>query len=114
LSGGANGGQAGSSIEFSAPGINFRSAAVDSMSMQGGQASFSGTGSVNGTGGYHFTLDATAGGTSAGNAGLVRMRIWHLGPDSKTEIVDYDNLVRSGSGYTGTAVVDGAIPVEPD
>lgn len=99
------------SIEFTSAGINFRSDQIDSMSVQGGQVQYVGKGSVNGAGGYYFALTATAG----TGKDRVRIRIWHYGPGSKAEIVDYDNqsasLVTSIDDW-GPGVGESAITIQ--
>lgn len=95
--------QGNASIEFGAAGIDFRSDHIDAQSIQGSQVQYSGAGSVNGNGGYHFTLSATAG----TGKDRVRMRIWHDGTGSPAGMVDYDN-------QSPSPLQEGAITVQPD
>ena len=62
---------------------------------------FEGSGTLNGTGDYRFALATAAGG--AGQPGRVALKIWHLDPVTRAEVVDYDNLA-AGPGNTGPAV----------
>jgi hypothetical protein len=108
-----SGAQGNAHIEFSTAGISLRSAQIDSMSVQGSQLRFSGTGSVNGAGGYSFTLTATSG----TGQDRVRVRIWHEEPGSKAEIVDYDNQPdrpAMGTDGQGSVVAEGGIKVQSD
>lgn len=102
-----------SGIEFSAAGINFRSGQIDAQSMRGGSVQYSGRGSVNGSGGFYFTLSGVTGTSN----GRIRVRIWHYAPDTKAEVVDYDNQPGSSASGTdpgGTLVGEGAMTIQAD
>lgn len=106
-----SGPQGTAQFEFSAVGINFHSEQIDALSVQGRQVQYSGKGSVNGAGVYHFTLTATA--TAGKNR--VRIRIWHDEPGSNAEVTDYDNQRESVAMKTdgqGSVVEEGGISIQ--
>ncbi len=84
-----------SEVHFNTGKLNFRSTAVDSVTVDGKRVRYSGSGSVNGVGGYRFTLTALAGAGTAKDR--VHMRITHADAHSKAEVVDYDNGLRAGA-----------------
>jgi probable HAF family extracellular repeat protein len=99
-------------VEFDAPGIRLRGAAVDMGAGPNGQTRFAGTASVNGAAGYRFALGVAAAGMGAER---IRMRVWHDGAAAGTQVVDYDNLRRgAGADEPGTRLLDGAISAGDD
>jgi PKD repeat protein len=102
-------------VEFTAAGINFHSQQIDTQSMQGDSVQVRGRGKVNGTDGYYFMLNSARDTTSGSGHDWVRVRIWHYAPDSKTEVVDYDNQADGRASNTdrqGTVVGEGAITIQ--
>ena len=102
-------------VLFNAPGLNFRSAAIDSLSVHGGKVQYRGRGTVNGKTGYQFMLTATVDTRSGGGKDRVRVRIWHHEPGTRAEAVDYDNRLHSRSlstGDEGSVVGEGTIGLE--
>jgi len=97
--------QSASEVHFSTGKLNFRSTVVDSVTAEGKRVRYSGSGSVNGVGGYRFTLTALAGGAAAKDR--VHVRITHTDAHSKAEVVDYDNGVRAGA--RAASLVTGAV-----
>ena len=87
--------QGASEVHFNTGKLNFRSTAVDSVTVDGKRVRYIGSGSVNGVGGYRFTLTALAGAGTAKDR--VHMRITHADAHSKAEVVDYDNGLRAGA-----------------
>jgi probable HAF family extracellular repeat protein len=89
-------------VEVDVAGLALRSSRIDTVALDGARVQYSGQGSVNGKGGYRFTLTATSGagtGNSAGGKDFVHVRIAHTEPGSTVEVVDYDN----GAAATGAA-----------
>jgi hypothetical protein len=76
--------------------------------MQGGRGQFEGSGTINGRGGYLFTLNTTAA-PSAGQAGRFGLKIWHIDPATRASVVDYDNQGEdpegTGSSFQGEVLV---------
>jgi probable HAF family extracellular repeat protein len=92
-------------LQFHLETLSFRSDNLRPVAMQGTHARFEGSGTLNGTGGYKFSLATTAGaGAGEGVPGRFGLRIWHTDPVTKAEVVDYDN-----QGTAGGTVVEGRI-----
>lgn len=77
-------------VQVNVAGMALRSRQVDAVTVAGGRVQYSGRGTVNGSGNYRFTLSATSGAKSGGKD-RIHVRISHMVPGSKTEVVDYDN-----------------------
>jgi hypothetical protein len=84
----ANANADGAALHFNVVGLGFRSRKLRTVAMQGGHGKFEGSGSINGQGDYKFTLDASAG--AAGTAARFGLRIWHVDPVTRTQVVDYE------------------------
>lgn len=94
-------------IRFHVGNLAFHSSRYDTLTVDGGRVQYGGTGSVNGRDGYRFLLSASAGAKSGG-MDRFRIRISHMEPGAKAEVVDYDN----GVGSEGSVVAaEGAIEV---
>lgn len=94
----------GADLRFQFGSSSFRSQDLRPVAVQSKHAQFEGSGTLNGKGGYRFTLDTTAGrGTAAGESGRFALKIWHADPVTGTEVVDYDNR-QAGPASTGAAV----------
>lgn len=85
-------------LRFRAGTLNFRSQTLKAVAVQGQRGQFEGSGTLNGSGDYRFLLA-----TTAGQPGRFALKIWHLDPVTRAEVVDYDNLA-AGPGNTGPAV----------
>lgn len=99
---------------FSLPGFAFASDDVQALTSRAGSARLTGTGMVNGAGGYRFAAATTSGtgtGTAAGKVGQFSVRIWHTDPKTSAEVVDYDSQT-AASGSAGRPVVDAKIVVQ--
>jgi probable HAF family extracellular repeat protein len=94
LSEGADGRKA--AVEVNVAGMALRSSRVDAVALDGAGVRYSGQGSVNGKGGYRFTLTAVAG-AKTGGKDRIHVRIAHTEPGSKLEVVDYDNGAAAGT-----------------
>jgi probable HAF family extracellular repeat protein len=88
-------------LRFSVGTLNFRSQTLKLVAVQGRRGQFEGSGTLNATGDYRFTLTTTA--SDAGKPGRFGLKIWHVDPVTRAELVDYDNL-SAGAGGTGSAV----------
>lgn len=100
----------GAGVEFRAAGLIFRSDRIDTVTLQDGRVQYRGGGNVNGAPGYGFLLTATP-----GDKANLRIRIWHVAPGTKNEVVDYDNAPdprAAGSDAAGSAVKGGAMTVQ--
>ncbi|GAB3453428.1 hypothetical protein GCM10027321_03550 [Massilia terrae] len=98
-------GGAGGRLYFSLGGRNFRSDDVRVQSTQGQAATLAGTGTIDGTSKYSFTLSAVAGGN--GTAGSFGMKIWHIDPRTGAEVVDFDS--QNANRRAGAELVAGRI-----
>ena len=79
------------------------------MTVQGGTVRLEGSGSTHrGQGGYSFSLVTTAGTADVGRFGL---RVWHLDPVTRAQVVDYDNQAAKNGGRSGV-MVEGRIAVQ--
>ena len=88
-------------LQFRSGTLNFRSQTLKPVALQGARAQFAGSGTVNGSGDYRFTLATTEDGTNS--PARFGLKIWHLDPVTRAEVVDYDNLSADGGG-SGSAV----------
>jgi len=87
-------------LQFSVGTSSFHSKSLKLVKLQGGRGQFEGSATMNGVGDYRFALTTTAGANQTARFGL---KIWHVDPVTRAEVVDYDNL-RAGPGNTGSAV----------
>ena len=97
---GASGAQptaARASLRFNVGSLGFRSEGMRPVAAQGARRQFEGRGTLNGVGAYSFRLSTTA---VQGQPGRFGLKIWHVDPVTRAQVVDYDNL---GAG-TGSAV----------
>lgn len=95
------------SIEFSAPGLEFRSTQIGGLMVRGNQFQYQGEGSVNGKAGYGFKLSATHDG---GGEDRVHIRIWRSDKGSRKEVPVYDNA--RGATTDGVSIGRGAITIQ--
>ena len=89
-------------LNFIAAGLSFRSENFRRVAMQGARAQFEGSGTINGTGDYMFTLDITAGIGGEREPGRFGLKIWHIDPATKAAVVDYDNQAAGPNGTGST------------
>jgi probable HAF family extracellular repeat protein len=94
---------ANAELRFQVGSSAFRSQDPRPVAVQARRAQFEGSGTLNGNGGYRFTLTTTASGAAAGEAGRFGLKIWHIDPATRGEVLDYDNR-QAGPGNTGPAV----------
>jgi len=97
---GAKAAAAKAALQFRTGTLDFRSQAIKPVAVQGQRSQFEGSGTVNGTGDYRFTVSTTSGEGGSGRFGL---KIWHVDPVTRAEVVDYDNR-SAGPGNAGPAV----------
>jgi probable HAF family extracellular repeat protein len=97
---------------FNQGGMAFHSKDLRPVALGAGRARFEGNGTVNGKGSYKVALTTTAGASAReGVAGRVGLKIWHIDPATRAEVVDYDN--EGGAGAAGgSALVEGRIVVQ--
>jgi probable HAF family extracellular repeat protein len=88
-------------LRFRVGTLSFRSQTLKPVAVHGERGQFEGSGTLNEAGDYRFTLATTVGG--AGQPGRFALKIWHVDPVTRAEVVDYDNL-SAGPGNTGPAV----------
>jgi probable HAF family extracellular repeat protein len=98
-------------LHFNVPGLSFRSENLRPVAVQGARGQFEGSGTINGAGDYKFALDTTAGASGEGARGRFSLRIWHIDPATKAEVVDYDNS-SAQTGVADGAFVEGKIAVQ--
>jgi probable HAF family extracellular repeat protein len=99
-----------SQLRFNVAGLSLRSENIRPVVAQGVQGKFEGSGTINGAGDYKFTLDTTAGAVAGqGERSRFGLKIWHIDPATKAQVIDYDN---TGLGAEGGAVVEGKITVQ--
>jgi hypothetical protein len=99
-----------SQLRFNVAGLSLRSENIKPVVGQSAHGQFEGSGTVNGKGDYKFTLDTTAGAAARqGEPGRFALKIWHIDPATKAQVVDYDN---TGPGAAGGTVVEGRIAVQ--
>jgi len=91
-------------VQFEVAGMAFRSTAINSVTLGEARLQFSGTGTVNGSDGYRFTLTASDGARSQDGQHRFGIRISHVDPVTKQQVVDYDNRT---AGRDGSAVSAG-------
>lgn len=99
-------------LHFNVGGFNFISKEFRPTSAVARHGQYSGSGTVNGAGNYQFSMTSVPGKALAeGPAGRFSLKIWHIDPATRTEVVDYDN---GGSGFsaTGDSIVSGSITVQ--
>jgi len=100
-------------LHFKVADFDFRSTDIAPVAIARSRARFSGSGSVNGRGNYHFDLVTIApGGDAQGRFGL---RIWHTDPATGAQIIDYDNQQSAEAGSVdavGSALTEGSIALE--
>jgi probable HAF family extracellular repeat protein len=91
---------ASAQLQFEVGSTNFRSTQLKAVALQGTQARFEGSGTINGTGDYRFTLVTSAGANGKARFG---MKLWHSDPLTRAAVADYDNL-QAGMSDAGAAV----------
>jgi len=113
--GSARPGADGAAVEVHVAGLALRSTAIDALAANGKRVQVSGSGTVNGKANYRFTLSTVAG-SKRGDEDRVRVRISHVEPGTKAEVVDYDNgaspaasAVQSRTGGAGGLHADGSV-----
>lgn len=88
-------------VQFDVAGMAFRSTKINSVRLDDARVQYSGTGTVNGSGSYRFTLAASAG--SRDGRHRFGIRISHIDPLTKAEVTDYDNLAAGREGSVVSA-----------
>jgi probable HAF family extracellular repeat protein len=78
-------------FELSAAGVSFSSDAYAWLRIAGGEARLAGTGSLNGTPGYHFMLRAVDGAITGEGNREDRLRLTISHATASGDVVDYDN-----------------------
>jgi probable HAF family extracellular repeat protein len=107
----SEGGAGKAAVEVNVAGLALRSSRVESVTLDGARVRYSGQGTVNGKGGYRFTLTATAG-ARAGGKDRIHVRIAHTEPGSTVEVVDYDNgAAATGGAQKGAAGAEGSVVI---
>jgi probable HAF family extracellular repeat protein len=94
-------GKAAPRLNFSAAGLSLRSDSVRLVARQGARAEFEGSGTLNGTGNYLFSVKMTSGagaGAGVGEPGRFGLKIWHVDPATRAVVVDYDNRDDASQG----------------
>ncbi len=71
-----------------------------------------GAGTLNGKGGYRYTVALSAATPAAGSEARLGLRIWHRDAVTGADVVDFDNQ-QAGTPSNGTAVMDGTVAVTP-
>lgn len=100
-----------SGLQFHVGTLGFRSDNLRPVAVQGARGRFEGSGTINGAGDYKFTLDTTAGAAAGeGEPGRFALRIWHIDPATKAEVVDYDS--RGADPRSAGPVVQGEIVLQ--
>jgi probable HAF family extracellular repeat protein len=103
----SEGGAGKAAVEVNVAGLALRSSRVESVALDGARVRYSGQGSVNGKGGYRFTVTATAGAKDR-----IHVRIAHTEPGSTVEVVDYDNgAAASGAAQKAAAGAEGSVVI---
>ena len=97
-------------VEINVADLALRSTAIDALERSANRVQISGTGTVNGKGNYRFTL-STVSSKESGGQDRVRVRISHLEPGTKAEVVDYDNGASPAAAPT-KAVVGASLHAE--
>jgi probable HAF family extracellular repeat protein len=96
-------------LSFDTAGLSFRSTDIRLVDKEGTRARFAGSGTVDGKGGYRFSMTTTAGAAAgSGEPGRFGLKIWHADPVTKAEVVDYDDRGRADDAV-GHALVEGKI-----
>lgn len=85
-------------LSFTGPGLRFRADTFKAETMRGERVRYSGTGSVNGHGGYRFLLSALKNAVPGDDQHRFMIRIWRPGPDRGAAAVVYDNLSDGQAG----------------
>jgi probable HAF family extracellular repeat protein len=91
-------------VQFDVAGIAFRSTTISSVTLGEARLQFGGSGTVNGKNGYRFTLAASEGTRAADGRHRFGIRISHVDPVTRQEVVDYDNR---SAAQDGSAVIGG-------
>jgi len=94
-----------SSSLFSSTAFTFSSFKYESLVFSGAQATFMGTGKVNGSGNYGFLLSVTDG-HSSNTSDKLRIKIWD---ESLANVVFYDSQTGAADDAAPTAVVSGGV-----
>ncbi|MDB5931917.1 MAG: hypothetical protein JWR60_3624 [Polaromonas sp.] len=119
-------------------GLNFESTGYDWLNVQASRAQYQGSGTLNGTDGYKFSVtlidgardaakddaddgdeennsgNANKGKHADGAADRLRIRIWHADAAQGANVVDYDNQLDAsaeGTANEGTAINKGKVAV---
>ena len=99
-------------VEVNVAGLALRSSQVEAVTLDGSRVQYSGQASVNGRANYRFTLTATSGAKTGGKDRL-HVRIAHIDPRTKAEVVDYDNgalaLAKGAARPAAAAGVEGTV-----
>lgn len=85
-------------LRFNADGLSFRSENFSLAALEGSRARFEGSGTVNGARDeYRFSLATSVDVAGTNEPARFGLRIWHVDPATKKELVDYDNLGPAGA-----------------
>jgi probable HAF family extracellular repeat protein len=96
---------------FSDGGLNFRSKDLRPVALLGGRGQFAGSGTINGAGDYRFTMATTAGGPArGGTVGRFSLKIWHLDPVTRAEVVDYNS--QGAGNLAADVIVKGGVALQ--
>jgi len=93
-------------VQFEVGSMAFHGATINSVTLADARLRFSGTGTLNGSEGYRYTLTASDGAGAQDGKHRFGIRISHLDPVTKQEVVDYDNLA---AAQEGSAVSEGSM-----
>jgi hypothetical protein len=94
---------------FRVAGLKFLSSSFDWLLVDGSNAKYMGTGTINGKGSYGFMLTATDAGLKSGSD-TIRIKIWDK---NSNDAVIYDNKLGTPDGsYDGTAIGGGNIDIK--
>ena len=100
-------------LAFNVGGLSFRSTDMMPVAVTAGRARFEGSGAINGSGTYSFSLVTSASGK--GETARFGLKIWHRDATSGRDVVDYDNQQSGagiGAGFAGNALSEGSIVLQ--
>jgi hypothetical protein len=91
-------------FQFDAARLKFHSSSYEWLVVSGPRAQYKGTGTLNGVGGYDFTLSVIDGQvTGGGGVDRFRMRIW----DASSDALVYDNQLGAANNADATTALGG-------
>ncbi|WP_181373066.1 PKD domain-containing protein [Massilia glaciei] len=112
-------GGAQAKLRFSAGNMHFQSDSYQQIATAGGRGQYRGGGTLNGVAGYSFALTMIDGAAAGGGHDRFGLRITHVDPATKAEVVDYDNGAHGSgalargmpAGVAGSAISGGRIVI---